>query len=575
MTEKKTSKKTTTPPSEGAQTIYIVPNPDLEKQELKVVDVLVPLVRYKLQVAAVVVLGLLLGIWASLRYGEVLYTDYIEYQYGPPLAFAEVNRTKSGGLVNDIKQLQAQYPDSFYPDLHLLRPQGLALAQDILEKHYPISKGASDLQLFSLFKDSGLITFSACQDCMVGVRMTLSTYNVKDTFEALTELNEFVQAQNQKAYVQLYQTQLNQGLRDFKAAEQTLLQGILHLDDYAFTPTGRGGNYYLKKDGVHYLLRVQADLGQDPAVRTFGVKAIQFTDFKSVGGQEASVHKEVENLIQVGGGQTKVLKALYERMIDLEQKNLTLQFQYKEMLATLAKLHAQVSEAKPDQLAPLKQALAEAQAKLLVQSETSNQVESQISLAQFKANMIYQEVEKIMSARFNLSTYPASRWVEFELKIPVENPRDQVMEDPKNSGSTLWRTTGPKRIVDLRDFHRGQQEKVADLLNLVDLIATYKNGLFSPLVMVKAPSLESTQVSFRFNFKKGKSTEIKQAKPLTFDDFKPIFYSKKILALFMFIAFLLAVPSVMLRVFLVRAKEQGQLEVFWTALRQSIKNWRL
>src|SRR3989339_1780094 len=102
MTEKKTSKKTTTPPSEGAQTIYIVPNPDLEKQELKVVDVLVPLVRYKLQVASVVVLGLLLGIWASLRYGEVLYTDYIEYQYGPPLAFEPADRSKNGALVNDI-----------------------------------------------------------------------------------------------------------------------------------------------------------------------------------------------------------------------------------------------------------------------------------------------------------------------------------------------------------------------------------------------------------------------------------------------------------------------------------------
>lgn len=64
--------------------VYMMPHPKMKEAELSVADILLPVLRFKWQVILVSGLALLIGIWASLRYGETLFTDQLEYEYVVP-----------------------------------------------------------------------------------------------------------------------------------------------------------------------------------------------------------------------------------------------------------------------------------------------------------------------------------------------------------------------------------------------------------------------------------------------------------------------------------------------------------
>ena len=553
-----TAKKNIDPQSNEAQAlvpeavkrVYLAPQPKIKEQEIKIWDLLLPTLEYKWQVLGVVFLGLLTGILACWIYGESVYQDYIEYQYEPPPAYVaqpvDVNlekQLKSRPIIKDLKVLQIKYPEAYYPDQYLLRPEELWRAKEILEKNFHLPKAASAFKLAQTFKGSDRIRFSDCKGCLVGSQLRVSTNQVQTTFEALTELNQFIQTRNQEIYTQLYQSQLDEENRQMLAADQSLLKGLERLDDYAFVPLSRGGRYYLEKEGVQYLLEVEEGKA----------KAVQFDSVAALGSLSSEIKSKLAPLTGQKTGQAARLVNLYQHYFELAQEQRETLVKRENQWAELKKAQTTAGE-----VSDLETSLAQTEAK-------QDRLVAEMNQLEFKAGLLYERLQQVMSARLQLSTYPKNRWVEVDIvknKLPTESESQARRPNERR----------PDQIVDLEYYHESQGYRRQNLASLAELVATYRLGLFSPIQVVKAPSLNTVQVAFRLNFKKDQEGDL--AKSLRFEDFEPVYFSTKALVLFGIIAFGLAVVSVLLRVYLLEAQQKGHLSQLKSQLINALKNWR-
>ncbi|MDT8446615.1 MAG: hypothetical protein RRB13_06920 [bacterium] len=546
--------------SETRPTVYMVPHPKLAEKEIQVVDVVMPTLRYKWQVLIITALGVALGIFVSLRYGETLYTDHVVYHYQRPPVFHRAPVTPAmiqkdqDQVIKDTIQMQSFYPHSFFPDQRLMRPQSLFEARELLEKHFPIPRNASAEQLGQIFDGADYVKFDSCNGCLLGTKVLVRTNSPRATHEALQEFDQFYRAYNAQLNQQQYRKLAAEVQAEINDAAEHRLAQISMAGPIYFSSSNGVERFFLEFQGQNYLMELRHvavaasnSAKQQAPKRNAGERwrLLKFTKSSELGNQASQVTGQIARLKRQGG-------LLGDKALEVYQKFFALNQRYTQQLRQLEESKAQIkaleqAEALDDA------ALKQQRAVSTQQAQVAFQLESERSQWGYSAEMLFSRLEGVLRHRALMANYTTGEWVEVSAEQQPAKTEDAVID---------------------YSFHERLDFWLEDLVRLEELYQLYDNLLFAPFDLVKSPSLDTIEVTYRLNFKRNFETP-GEAKQLTYDDFKPIILSKKILALFLVVALVLAILSAMLRAYLNRASEAGQLGRLIRQLKESLLSWKL
>ena len=506
---------------------YVMPS--VEEDEIDLLNIFLPLVKYKVQILLVLIL-FLGSAWGALQYfGQVQYSNSLEYQYQELTEQWEILPTATA-------RSQAE---SFYPT-DLMTPGEVTGAAGIYKKYWGISQLTTWQSLLSIFKNGEKLQFLSCEYCTRGTKLRVSTEDPQQTMNALAALDQYLSDQYREKTLELYSRKIRSTERTKKVLHASMLAKIQKIDGIELAQVAEGTYFqmneerYFIRNGKNRKMAVRLSLtGKDSLLIPPSLKL----EMKRLPGETFNIQTKLTEMIQVWQRvqeetfQASLLVGRIQALLRIEESEANIDSNERKL--KMSQLDEELTSAS------------------ILQGKMKTDLD-QISL---RLDHLSRKLEEALSVSVSLTEAGVNVWILMDQRKTIGSS----VSDDDTSNSKEQKVTEKSKIVALEGYYSAiKRLESQDIINrtkyyLVD------HRYFTPFKVIQQPTLDSFEKGFKFGFPKKDNAPESLVKP-SIEDLKVQKVSKKFIVIAIIGGLLLAVLSVFLRIFLKNLKNLGNSE---------------
>ena len=556
MQNEKGTKTTIIPKDDSQQVIYMMPHPESAEDEIDLWQLLLPFVRYKVQILIFLVLGIILGTGIPLFFGKTVYQNSIFYQYQDISDISNISSFKSRD------ELSSEY---YYPDRDFFSMAELDLSYSLLQQYWNIDFGKTLQKQQESLKKSESFFFSDCKECGVGAEVTVTTDSPALTLETLHQIDLYFRTRNQQLITKQVELQLKNLGRKKTTLLLTTISSLETISPIQFQKKNEFDLYYFEDKKI-YLIAEQVQ---------GGVKIIK-TKNKRLGNLHLSALLNSSSKKSEPIDAKDIVSRLNKLLSTFQMKSDERSRKISERRFSTFKLHilqSQVDNGNHGDAANIE--ALELQEKTL--SQAIGELGTEINQLRAKIRLSSSILNQAFYLKELLNEQPENSWIEF---LNLRQQQQQQQPDRETDKKTDKKPDQNKavseymfNIIDIGAYEIELNQLNQEIIQNKILLKVSREGLISPFKLIQGPKIESMERKFTLQFFQDKDVE--ETKAMTIEDIKPVRTSKKILLISFALALFLGILTVIIRIFMQKIKSQENLRRQKQDFMEALRFWRL
>lgn len=536
---------------ENQQVIYMMTPHNIDEEEIKIWQLLLPLIKYKVQILFVIAMGIIAGVSIPLIWGETKYSDSLIFQH------SRKNNASNESIESGL---------AFIPEVDLFKPDELILAKDLLIRYWNVPDVDSGYQLYKILDNLSVIQFDEDTFFKDAVRLTVSSDDPLKTINALKDLQEYFVKRNIEKIVEQNTIALNSLARSKQALYQSLITAIEQTDGIKYSKSGSTAYFYIKHTKYFYIIEIANNQWRAAKIASTEIARKTWQqDIKRI----TAITKDSPTL----GEQ---LQQTYQTYSNLSDKLLINTIDKETSLKIITFLeNSKLKKKNSKQRQNIDKNIEKQEKKL--KSLTKEIASLQISLSNLSTNAIKikKALKEVLYFKMQLAELPENIWINFSSGIVDKKSTDSLGDQSiANSLKGLQQNISKVNLPNIELYEQDLKEISDEILELSVMNTLHRSGYVESIQIVRLPSFETIKREFSINFQKNKDRSNIVTK-LEKDDVKPIKKSRKILLISVVTATFLAVLSVFIRVAIVRERNSIDFANKRNDLFEALKFWKL
>jgi len=544
---------------EDKQIVYMMPSQDFEEDEIDLLQLFLPLVKYKLQIMLVMAACVIISMMITLMFGKVQYTNSLIYKH-----------TNKGTILR------------FLPEKHFFLRDELARARSLLKSYWDIPDEMTDYQLAKHFNGPEIkkpvLSFTENKNIENGFSLTVTTDNPGQTLNALAGIYSYSIQRNRELIREQNTTQLKK-LKKEKETYYRRFSAVLNkLDAVKFVKTGT--SEYLYSKTPRYLYVLENISGKRRAIKIDSTRMGRIMQSSKI-TDILAFSKSLPTL-------PEQLSSARDEIFKNSEDLLLLTTERKTKSQVVAMLEWELEEPENRENA------AQYQEKNSSISEEISMLSTKIAVLQNSLNLVILDY-KIIQARLKeliyikqtLSGLQANNWV--NITNESKNEKENL-----NYYSKLEEKIAAVQLPYIQNYDQSLKDvnKKIEKIIVSNVFNENKNirpsGIYTdvwekritmtPLTIVQPPDAKMMETKLSLGFGSGKRDGVEAEKSSTTQKLeiaKAMFRNKKTLIILFVVSLFLAIFSVFIRVFAGKMKSSENYAALKQEFLEALKYYKL
>ncbi|MBU3914120.1 hypothetical protein KKA14_01165, partial [bacterium] len=516
------------PPMEGENKslIYMMTPQEMEEDTIDLWQLLLPLVKYKLQIFLFLIVGVLAAFFIPKFFGKTIYTNTLIYKYSNIADYYQAVTVKKEQFDKDRipeqqkDQLKMYTMRFFIPDRDFFISDEILKAVPLLKQYWDLPDTLSGNKLSEYIQDNKLILFDTEKDINGIHRITVTTDDPQKTVAALENLIHYFGQRNNQQIISENILAVNDLIRKKDDLSNQIALSAENAYPFRYTREGNKAYYYDNTSKVY----IQESLQRTSRATRIGMDSLISTK-----------NKTTEKLIpglkrsQTLGNQLK--SALIQQQ-ELDEQLLKITIEKNYLVSSISFMeHEKVisgKEGAPGSISALKEQIRSLSTK-------AGKLESKKNQLSLEVSFMGEVLQSSYNLRLRLNGTPDGTWID----LP-ENKTDEEKYSIRQTGGDASATDQNSiKAVDTNKYNLLVSEINSEIVQLNTINYKLKNNYINLFKTIESPTLNSTTKNLVFSFsgKSGQPSELKQATSYT----GPITFTRKILLISLVIALFLAI----------------------------------